>query len=341
MFNLKNYTLDELTSLLQSQGHPRFMGRQVFGWVYKRGVGDFDLMTDLSKDAREFLKKNFYFSKNSLLKKEKSLDRTQKFLFGLEDKNCIETVLIPESGRNTLCLSSQVGCKFNCNFCLSGQGGFKRNLEVYEIIDQYLNAISITGKKITNIVFMGIGEPLDNFTSIVKTVKILTEASGINFSKRRISISTCGLTPQIKRLAELHLGIRLSVSLHSAIDRVRSRIMPVNRKYPLAGLMKAVKVFIHQEKYPVTFEYTLVKGLNCSLQDARKLAQLLRGINCKLNLIPLNYSSTKIQSPSEKEINDFKKELKKNGVFFTLRKSKGQDIRAACGQLRASHKRGR
>ncbi|UCG34789.1 MAG: 23S rRNA (adenine(2503)-C(2))-methyltransferase RlmN [Candidatus Omnitrophota bacterium] len=339
--DLKNFTQEQLREIFKTGGFAHYRAKQIFAWIYKRRVEDFESMTDLSKDAREFLKKNFFVSQLELQNKETSRDGTEKFLFGLDDGSAIETVLIPEGTRHTLCISSQVGCKFKCTFCMSGQGGLKRNLEVSEIINQYLYVVDlISPKEITNIVFMGVGEPLDNFENVLKAIKILMNSSGVSFVKRRICISTCGLIPEIKKLIELNLGVKLSISLHSADEDIRSKIMPVNKKYPLGELLPTLKAFSKKERYPVTFEYVLIKDLNTSKGDAIKLAKLLSGVRSKLNLIIYNASFLKYRPPPKEQIDIFTAELKKRGVFFTLRKSKGQDISAACGQLRAHWQKG-
>jgi 23S rRNA (adenine2503-C2)-methyltransferase len=335
MKDIKKYTLEELREFLSKNNFPKFYADQIFNWVYKKRKENFDLMTDLSKKAREFLKENFYFSQLKMIKEEKSSDGVRKFLFELEDKCKIETVLIPEGKRLTLCLSTQVGCKFACKFCLSGKYGFKRDLKISEILNQYLFISDlIFPQKVTNLVFMGIGEPLDNFLNTIKAIKILTHPKGLYFGRRRICISTCGLIPQIKKLKDLNLGVKLSISLHSADEKTRSKIMPINKKYPLKELIKTVKEFSLKQRCPITFEYILIKGLNTGKKEAFKLAKLLKGINCKINLIPLNPCSS-FSFPTQKEINLFKEELKRYGLFFTLRKSRGKDINAGCGQLRA------
>ncbi|MBP7088290.1 MAG: 23S rRNA (adenine(2503)-C(2))-methyltransferase RlmN [Candidatus Omnitrophica bacterium] len=335
MNDIKNYTFEELQETLSQNNRPRFLASQVFNWVYKKRITDFTLMSDISKENRIFLADNFYLSRFQLLKREVSRDKTEKFLFELKDKNSIETVLIPEMSRYTLCLSTQVGCKYKCSFCISGESGLKRNLEPEEIINQYLEvALIIAPRDITNLVFMGIGEPLDNFDNVVKAIKLLISPKGLNFSKRRISLSTCGLAPEIEKLAGLNLGIKLSVSLHSANNEIRSQIMPVNKKYSLERLMAAVKKYSFLQRYPVTLEYIMIKGINISIKDAKDLVKLLNAIKCKLNLIAYN-GSKQTRIPSGEEIATFKAELNKKGIFATLRKSKGQDINAACGQLKA------
>jgi 23S rRNA (adenine2503-C2)-methyltransferase len=334
--DINNYTSEELRGYFIRLKLPKFCATQVFEWVYKKKVQSFNAMTNLSKPTRQILEKYFYFSNLVLLKEEISRDTTKKFLWGLKDNFKIESVLIPKDKRLTLCVSTQVGCKFACKFCLSGQAGFKRNLSAAEIVGQYLE---ITHKppaqEITNIVFMGIGEPLDNFDNTVKAIKIFREPQGLFFAKRRICLSTCGLAPQIKELAKLKLGIKLSVSLHSANDTVRSRLMPINKKYPLADLVKAVEEFTKDEKYPVTFEYALISGINAGKKDAVELIHLVQGINCKINLIPYNLSGLEFKAPSLSEINAFTQILKEKHIPFTLRQARGEDINAACGQLRA------
>ena len=377
--DIKNYTLKELREFFVSNNFAKYQAQQIFSWIYAKRIEKFALMTNISKEMRVLLEEKFYLSKLKTIKTELSKDETLKLLFDLsatdeflhvggsasggEDKAKIESVFIPEASRATLCVSSQVGCKFNCKFCLSGQLGFRRNLKTSEIINQYLEtSVSILPSKITNLVFMGIGEPLDNFSNVTKAIEIFMEPAGIGFGKRRICISTCGLVEGIEKLAKLKLGIKLSVSLHSADDAVRSKIMPVNKKYPLKELITAVKNFSKIEQYPVTFEYALMQGLNTSKADACKLIKLVRGLNCKINLIPYNEaavfqvedaeklrsritpersergnkSSLEFNQPNLEETGAFCKELENAGIFFTLRKSRGQDINAACGQLVAA-----
>jgi len=333
-----NFTEKDLKDKLISNGFSGYTGRQVFEWIYKRRALDFDSMSNLSKKIKEFLKSNFSIPKLKLIKREKSTDKTEKFLFELEDGMAIESVLIPEKTRSTLCVSTQVGCKFKCLFCASGEKGFKRNLTASEIIGQYFAVAGLKAPaKVTNIVFMGIGEPLDNFDNTIKSINILMNSAGINFSKRRISISTCGLVPEIKELAKLKLGIKLSVSLHSADNDIRDELMPINKKYPLKELMLATREFSKVSKDLVTFECVLIQDLNTSVDDARKLAKLLNRVNGKANLIPYNGSSSEIKAPTQEQLDIFSQELKDRSAFFTLRKSRGQDINAACGQLKAKY----
>lgn len=349
MEDIKNYTLEELEKYIKNKGYPHFYAEQVFIWIYKKRVEDFNSMTDISKEGRKILKDNFYFSHLKLLDKKTSLDGTEKFLFCLEDNSKIESVLIPEDKRNTICLSTQVGCKFGCKFCVSGKDFFKRNLSVSEIISQYL-AIADFNHKTTNIVFMGIGEPLDNFTNLMKSIEIFTDSSGINLSSRRICVSTCGLIPEIKLLADSLFNVRLSISLHSADNDIRSKLMPAaSKKYPLEDLVDVVKYYYRKKNNFITFEYVLM-NINSKREDALKLAKFLGRLNIryKLNIIPYNLS---VAIPlrdsiafgleplveglvSAKDAKSFLDTLKSKNIFFTLRKSRGRDIEAACGQLK-------
>jgi len=336
MESIYNFTQAKLKERLIAAGFPGYTTKQVFGWLYKKNVRCFKQMTNLSAQQRKILVQKFYFPQLKLLKCQCSQDFTEKYLFELEDKMVIESVMIPENNRNTLCLSTQVGCKFKCKFCASGQEGFKRNLTAAEIIGQYLVVSElINPKKITNIVFMGIGEPLDNFENTVDSIKILIDSQGIGMGKGRITISTCGLIPQINKLTDLNLGIKLSISLHSADDNQRSKIMPVNKKYPLAELMKSVKQFSKFNKYPVTFEYVLWESINLTPEEAKRLVKLLSGIKAKVNLIPVNSINFQSTSLETEKINQFQNVLKAKGVLATLRKSRGSDINAACGQLKS------
>lgn len=338
MESIYNFTEKDLKDKLILKGFLGYSAGQVFGWIYDKKIKDFDLMTNLSKGVRQFFKDNFYFSGFEVIKREKAKDKTEKFLLKLEDGHLIEAVLIPKKERNTLCLSTQVGCKFSCSFCSSSQGGLRRQLLVSEIIEQYLFVESKLGRsKITNIVFMGIGEPMDNFDNVIKAIMILTNKKGFNLGKRKITISTCGLVPQIQKLADLKIGVKLAISLYSADDKIRSKLMPVNKKYPLSELKKSLKYYSDRENYPISFEYVLLGGANTDSASALALADFLRGIKAKVNLIPYNGEDSRYSIPTQEEIKAFSGELKKRGVFFSIRESRGQDIKAACGQLKASY----
>ena len=338
MRDIKNYTLEELKQILIKEGFPHYSASQIFNWVYKKRIEDFSSMTDLSKKLRAYLNENFSFPQITIIKKETASCGVSKILYQLKDNSLIETAVIPDEERYTLCLSTQVGCKFRCNFCVSGTTGFRRNLSVSEIINQYLITEKILKIKITNIVYMGIGEPLDNFENVVKSIKIFTHPSGIYLGKRRICISTVGIPEKIKKLADLKLGVKLSLSLHSADEEKRKKLIPLAKRYSLKKIMEAVKYFSKKEKFPITFEYLLIKDFNMTEKDAYKLASLLKGIKeYKINLIPYNPSQFFLwQIPLKEEIENFKNALKKYNLFFTLRKPRGRNIEAACGQLKAN-----
>jgi len=336
MESIYNYSLEEFRDILTAKGYPAYTAKQVFDWLYKKRIKDFKEMTNISEDIRQLLEDNFCFFKLELIKKKESKDKTEKFLLKLEDESVIESVLIPKEKRNSLCVSTQVGCKFNCTFCESGKKGLKRNLKTFEIVSQYLKiADLISPKVINNIIFMGIGEPLDNFDNVLKAISILTHKEGVGFGGRKITISTCGLPSQTKRLADLSLKIKLAISLHSADDRKREELMPVNKKYSLSELKKSLKYYSDRDNYPISFEYVLLGKANTSIEDAKKLAGFLKGIKAKVNLIPYNGRDTKYSIPKKSEIDIFCRELKKRDIFFTVREPRGQDIEAACGQLRA------
>ena len=295
-------------------------------------------MTNLSLDLRKRCKDKFVFQELELIKMQESTDGTKKFLFGLEDNNLIESVLIPAEGRNTACLSTQVGCKYGCRFCASGLLGFKRNLAVWEILTQLLeiNRAKRGGSgKVSHVVFMGTGEPLDNYENVLKAIRIINSEEGLNIGARRITISTAGVIPGIERLANEGLQIELSVSLHSACDKTRNQLMPINRKYPLKELISACRKYALATGRQVTFEYVLIKDINCLSQDAKNLAKLLKGWLSKVNLLIYNpIEDFSFKSTDKSEALAFKQILQNEGIPVTLRKPRGQDIEGACGQLR-------
>lgn len=347
--NIKNLSKGELEDTLEGLGEPDYRARQIFGWLYKAGAKSFDEMTDIPADLRKKLKAGAHLTHLALLDSKRSLlDGTTKYLFKLEDGNTIETVFLPEAKRGTICLSSQVGCKFACTFCASRIAGFVRNLNTSEILDQVLFVKNHNKPSpITNLVFMGIGEPLDNYDNVMKAIKILNDKDGFNIGSRRITISTCGLIPGIERLKDESLQIELSVSLHSPDDRTRSKLVPVNKVYPLKDLIRASKDYIKRTNRIITFEYVLIKDVNSSKENAASLARLLKGIKCKVNTIsynqvnpaPVHRSGVKAKDyrpPSEEEALGFVKALKRRGINAIRRKSKGEDIDAGCGQLRIS-----
>jgi 23S rRNA (adenine2503-C2)-methyltransferase len=333
--DIKELTLEELKSTLKDWGKAPFHAKQIFFWIYHKGVSDFNQMSDLPLDLRRQLKEKFYLSSLRLIKSVESRDGTEKLLFELQDKNLIEAVIIPAKDRITGCVSTQVGCKFSCFFCASGLLGFKRNLTQGEIIEQVLYLKNKSKHRLTHLVFMGMGEPLDNYDFAIKAIRIINSPEGMHIGARRITISTCGITPGIKKLSGEGLQIELSVSLHAADDKTRTKIMPVNKKYPLKELMSACREYVKQTNRQVTFEYILIKGLNSDLQSAANLSKILKGWNCKVNLIPSNVvKECRIEPPNKMDILFFKDCLVKQGINVTLRKPRGEDIEAACGQLR-------
>jgi 23S rRNA (adenine2503-C2)-methyltransferase len=317
-----------------------FCARQIFSWIYKKGTVDFNLMTNLPVSLRNNLKDELSILDLRLIKASKSLDGTQKFLLALKDGELVESVIIPSEKRITACISTQVGCKYACTFCASGISGFERDLTAGEIIQEvlFLNK-QIHPKKITHIVFMGTGEPLDNYDALMKAVRMINSADALGIGSRRITISTSGVIPGIERLAQEGLQIELSISLHSAEDKMRSQLMPINKVYPLEELVASCKDYINKTGRQVTFEYILMKGINSSLESAQKLVKLLTGLKLvKVNLIPANpVKESKIEPPQKDEILSFKGYLDKHGLHATLRKPRGEDIEAACGQLRLRH----
>ncbi|MFH0877420.1 MAG: 23S rRNA (adenine(2503)-C(2))-methyltransferase RlmN [Candidatus Omnitrophota bacterium] len=335
--DIRNFRIAELESKFQALGLQPYRARQVFGWLYQKKVEDFGEMKNLPQTVKERLLEVFEIQKIGLEKIETSKDLTQKFLFRLKDNALIESVSIPAKTRLTACLSTQVGCKFSCAFCASGSKGLRRNLEPSEILAQFLGIEQhLSHQRITNVVFMGVGEPLDNYDHLLKAVHILNTEIGVNLGIRKMTISTCGLVPGIERLSREGLEIELSVSLHSAVDEKRSQILPVNRKYPLAALRKAVSAYIDATHRKVTFEYVLLGGYNTAVEDAQALARYTRSLNVRVNLIPYNPSGsgTVFQAPAKPEVFFFKSYLLKHGVDVTLRAPRGIDISAACGQLK-------
>ena len=335
--DLKNLSLAEMEDMAEDLGLQRYRGRQIFHWVYGKGIDSVDMMTNLSGGHRALLSQKVYISRLIEIKRQISSDGTEKFLFALEDDHRIESVLIPEEERLTLCISTQVGCGMGCTFCLTGKGGLIRNLKSSEIINQFLTIQkNLPGDKwITNIVFMGMGEPLANYKNTIKAIEILTHPHGIAFSARKITLSTSGLIPQIKRLGESGLNINLAISLNASADEQRCMIMPINNRYPLPKLLDACKKYPLKKRRMLSFEYVLIKGLNDSPEDALRVTKLLRGIRCKINLLPFNeFPGSQYKKPSEESILKFQEVLLNHHFSVFIRKSRGADILAACGQLR-------
>jgi 23S rRNA (adenine2503-C2)-methyltransferase len=338
--NIKQLSLEELKSVLVSWKEPDFRARQIFSWIYQKLVDSFSEMSDLPQGLRRRLEDNFYLLSLELASFQESRDKTKKYLFKLQDGKFIEAVTIPAERRGTGCISSQAGCKFACAFCASGTLGFKRNLSSSEILDQVRFLRKNAVQPLTHIVFMGTGEPLDNYDNVLKAIRIINSDYAFNIGARRITISTCGIIPGIKKLSGEGLQVELSVSLHAAEDKIRDRLMPVNKIYPLKELFAALRQYVRETDRQVTFEYILAKGINSDLPSAEKLSKIVRGLNCKVNLIPINsQKETGLQPPSKPEILFFRDALVKAGVAVTLRRPRGQDIEAACGQLRLRYEK--
>lgn len=335
MRNIKDYNLDELKEEFLKLGEKQYRAEQVFKWIYIDEVTSFDEMTNLSKDLREKLKLEFELHNFKILQKQESTDGTKKYLFDILDDNAIETVLMQYHHGKTICVSSQVGCKMGCKFCASTGIKFVRNLTAGEIVEQILAVQRDENVKISNIVFMGIGEPLDNYENVMKAIKILNNPKGLNIGARHISISTSGLVPKIYELADQDLQCTLSISLHATNNTKRSEMMPVNNKYDIEELMKACKYYINKTNKRISFEYALAKDNNDNLEDAKELVKLLHGMLCHVNLIPINkIENGKYVKSSNENIIRFRDYLNEKGIIATIRRELGSDIDAACGQLR-------
>ena len=333
--DIKSMNLGEITQALKELGEPAFRGKQIFSWLHK-GARSFDDMTNLSKTLREKLEEHYYITTPSVECKQISrLDGTIKYLWRLSDGNCIETVLMQYRHGNTVCVSSQVGCRMGCAFCASTLGGKIRDLRPSEILDQVLFTQIDSGLPVSNIVLMGIGEPLDNFDNVLRFLELVNHEQGMNIGMRHISLSTCGLVPGIRRLAELGLQITLSVSLHAPDSETRSRIMPVNRAYDVETLFEACHEYFKMTGRRISFEYAMIDGVNDTAEHASLLARRARDCGAHVNLIPLNHVEERRFRPSTQgHMKAFMKILDDNGVNYTVRRTLGSDVDASCGQLR-------
>jgi 23S rRNA (adenine2503-C2)-methyltransferase len=348
--NLKALSQQELEYFIKESGLSAFRAKQLLHWIYEKHVSSISDITELSKDLRGRLAGNAYISNLELLDRRISRDGTEKFLFGLEDGENIESVLIPDEDRLTLCISSQVGCAMGCRFCLTGTMGLKRNLQPHEIVDQVIAVSRMIahpsipplarggrGGVITNIVFMGMGEPLANFDNVVEALRRIT--GRMKISPKGITLSTSGIAPKIPELAIKAPKVKLAVSLNATTDTARDYIMPVNRTYPLKALLEACRTFTLPARSRITFEYVLLRDVNDTREDAKRLIYLLKGIPLKMNLIPFNpYPGSEFERPDEKSVLEFQDILLNAHITAIIRKSKGQDILAACGQLKAKYR---
>lgn len=335
MKNIKDYDLEDLKQEPILIGEKGFRAEQIFKWLYQEKVKSFDEMTNLSLELREKLKNNYTICNYNILKKLESSDGTKKYLFDILDGNIIESVLMEYHYGKSVCVSSQVGCKMGCKFCASTGIPFVRNLTAGEIVEQILAIEQDTGDKISNIVFMGIGEPLDNYDNVIKAIRILNNPKGLGIGARHISVSTSGLVPRIYDLAKENIQWTLSVSLHASNNEKRSSMMPVNNRYSVEELIKACKDYIAMTNKRISFEYALAKDNNDNMQDAKELANLLKGMLCHVNLIPINkIENGKFTKSSNENIIKFRDYLNDHGIVATIRRELGSDIEAACGQLR-------
>ena len=335
MKNIKDYDLNELKQELTNIGEKPFRAEQIFKWLYVEKVHSFDEMTNLSLELREKLKQNYDICNFTIVKKLESKDSTKKYLFGLSDGNAIESVLMQYHFGKTVCVSSQIGCKMGCKFCASTGIAFIRSLTSGEIVEQIIAIEQDIGEKISNVVFMGIGEPFDNYDNVMNAVKILNNQKGLNIGARHISISTSGIVPKIYQFADENVQCTLSISLHSANNETRSSMMPVNNAYNIQELIKACKYYISKTNKRISFEYALAKDNNDNQKAADELVALLHGMLCHVNLIPINkIENGKYIKSSNENIIKFRDYLNSKGITATIRRELGSDIEAACGQLR-------
>lgn len=336
--DILSLSLDEIIMELDSMGEKKFRAEQIFNWLHIKKVTEFSEMSNISLELRTKLSEKFYIKRLNIVKRlESCVDNTIKYLYELEDGNHIESVLMDYKHGNSICISTQVGCKMGCNFCASTIAGFRRNLTPSEMLMQIYLAEKDSGRHVDSLVLMGIGEPLDNYNNVIRFLELLSCPKGRNMSLRHVSLSTCGIVPRINDLAKLKTGLTLSVSLHSADNKRRSEIMPVNRSWDINELIAACREYIKETGRRISFEYAVISGVNDSPADAEALAGLLRGMNCHINLIPVNKIKERSYSADRKSVEQFSKRLERLGMNVTVRRTLGADINAACGQLRREY----
>lgn len=338
LLNLKDMTVEDMENLCLGLGEKKYRGKQIFKWLY-RGIEDIDDMTDIPEAFRRKLKHECYIGKIDIEKRfESNVDNTAKYLLKLDDGNIIESVLMEYSFGLSACISTQVGCGMGCSFCASTIGGLIRNLTPGEMADEIMAMQKDRGKRISHIVLMGSGEPLNNYDNVVKFLNIISSEDGLNIGMRHLTLSTCGIVPEIKRLAELKLQITLAVSLHAPNDEIRRKIMPIARKYSIKDIMDACRYYIERTNRRITFEYSLIKSVNDSKGDAEELSMLLKGLLCHVNLIPVNeIKEREYKKADTRRVQEFKGILENKGIQVTVRREMGADINAACGQLRKNY----
>ena len=339
LIDIKSLNINELKEQIKLIGDKAFRAQQIYDWLHIKLVDEFDEMTNLSKALKEKLKNNFKIITVKPIEIQTSkLDGTQKYLFQLQDGNVIESVLMKYKHGNSVCISSQVGCKMGCRFCASTIGGLERNLTTSEMLSQIYVIQRTTGERVSNVVIMGTGEPMDNYDNFIRFVKMLSDENGLNISQRNITVSTCGLVPRMRQLAEEKLQITLALSLHATTDEKRKALMPIANQYSLKEVLDACIYYFEQTGRRITFEYSLVGGVNDNDEDATELIKLVKHVNCHVNLIPVNPIKERdyVQS-NKKVIDNFKNKLEKCQINVTIRREMGRDIDGACGQLRKSY----
>ncbi|MBX4265303.1 23S rRNA (adenine(2503)-C(2))-methyltransferase RlmN [Clostridium estertheticum] len=341
MINILDMDLEELKQWMKSNGESKFRAKQVFDWIYK-DICEFENMNNIPQSVREKLQTNFYIGIPRLIEEYKSKNNdTRKYLFELSDGNLIECVVMKYKHGNSICISTQVGCRMGCKFCASTIGGMIRNISPGEMLAQILKSQQLINERISNVVLMGSGEPFDNFDNVMKFLEIVNSENGLNIGQRHITISTCGIVPKIKEFADFNMQTTLAISLHAPSDEIRVKSMPIANKYSIAEIIDVSKYYIDKTNRRITFEYALVKGLNDSKQDAEKLSALLKDMLCHVNLIPVNeIKENELKRSSNDDVTEFKRVLEANNIQTTIRREMGLDINAACGQLRRSHIKG-
>ena len=334
--DIKSLPLAQLTEVLEAMGEKKFRAKQMYQWMHVRLAGSFEEMTDLSKALREKCEQSFTYTSLEVVQvQESKIDGTRKYLFGLSDGNVVESVWMKYKHGNSICISSQVGCRMGCRFCASTLDGLERNLTPAEMLDQIYSIQKLTGERVSNVVVMGTGEPMDNYENLLTFIGMLTDENGLNISQRNVTVSTCGIVPRMRQLAERKLQITLALSLHATTDEKRRKLMPIANRYSIAELMEACAYYFEQTGRRITFEYSLVGGVNDTDEDAAELTALARPLCCHVNLIPVNPIKERdyVQSTGAR-IQAFKNKLEKNKINVTIRREMGRDIDGACGQLR-------
>lgn len=339
MIDIKSLNLEELIIEMESRNEKKFRAKQLYEWMHQKLARGFEEMSNLPKEMRTLLMERYSYTSLKIARvQESKVDQTRKYLFELSDGNLVESVWMKYKFGNSVCISSQVGCKMGCRFCASTLDGLERSLLPSEMLDQIYAIAKDTGEKVSNVVVMGTGEPLDNYDNLIRFIQLLTDENGLNISQRNITVSTCGIVPEIMKLAEEKLQITLAISLHATTDHKRQALMPVANKYSLEELLGACRFYFQQTGRRLTFEYSLVGGVNDTEEDARELIGLLRHFNCHVNLIPVNpIKEREYVESGNAQIQAFKNKLEKNGINVTIRREMGRDIDGACGQLRRRH----